>query len=1058
MKRRESILAALFLDLPFLVDSFWRKFEYDANRNHVYRVVGDSATMRPRALYRSATFGWLLLLIVFVCYGPTHAPLCAAGGNTLPRILYGALCISAVVAGWLFVVRFGRLLLERGRERLSSCQATALRRRTLWSALSLFLLAGTLAFAGAAYQFASIALDAELCDPTSFNWRSLALLMLAATAIGVALLLGRRTALAPFWVRDQPVLILAVIGITWFALAPAHAREADGLPYRQAYSVAAAAMFALTLFCGLFARSLFKEPAQRLQRDFTFALHHSELFVPRGDPDLSVHRVWHAIVNGAVYRPLLLFLMPALVAVVVPDSYLYGSCAAALLFSALLLAWGSISTRWQQMVLYVRRWFLTGTPFAVSVLVIVLAGARLAGNQYVATVLAAAPFGAIFMWIVMIYGLLWLFEHVVNQSLGAQLFSILSSENPAKQGFIPYSVQGLDSAKVASSDRYLAMHGAGRFAVVGRHKKPTGEVAVFHTYGYAELFAALAARGALVQDNLQGPGLAHRLDEGAREIERRSQLYFNMVNATLILLVAGLAIYSQYHDRHYSTEAVVKAEVQSNAQSLGFDLTAELLSRARTGRPALIVAASGGGSRAALYTVSALEGLARLGATQDIVLVSGVSGGGVALANFSAYRDRLPQGAAYDPVPWQAFKNGLSQPFIQDVIEGAMEWRLVGATPLSALLVESFERRLDEGAPRSLRAIKDLGLILNTSITGHPAQDSVLLSNAIQPPTDAANPAGCVPYSYLSGARLAFTNLRALSAFPRFRESKLPDVDLPYVLVNDPHVSIAAAAALNANFPPVFPNARVDLADPQFASCNGLRSYYVTDGGATENLGLISGLYALHSALANWPEDTALPDIHIVALEASASDFDYRQDRGVSTATGGSKERLAGGLTEALLSSLESKVAGLQTTSEGAGHLELHYLTMPLTLRSRGGVGTHWMLANDILVTNPHRVTPVGFIARTLAIGPDAADRVRITRDELFELLNAMHSPDASLCAPNRTFTDDAATVARWICGAEQGPMADLHVEEWRRLTAVFADRARPQLARGGLALTPPRE
>src|SRR5918992_1610640 len=106
MKRRESILAALFLDLPFLVDSFWRKFEYDANRNHEYQVVGDSVAMKPRALYRSTHFGWLLLLIVFVCYGPTHAPLCAVGGGALPRILYGALCAVALVLSWLFVMRF----------------------------------------------------------------------------------------------------------------------------------------------------------------------------------------------------------------------------------------------------------------------------------------------------------------------------------------------------------------------------------------------------------------------------------------------------------------------------------------------------------------------------------------------------------------------------------------------------------------------------------------------------------------------------------------------------------------------------------------------------------------------------------------------------------------------------------------------------------------------------------------------------------------------------------------------------------------------------------------
>jgi hypothetical protein len=1057
MKRRESILAAFFLDLPFLVDSFWRKFEYESNRNHEYRVQGASATMSPRAVYRSAHFAWFLLLILFVSYGPTHAPLCAAGGDVLPRILYGALCALAIAIAYWFCFHFGRQLIERGDERLFSSQATALRRQTLLSILILFIATGTLTFVGAAYQFANIAIQDHLCNPTALDWRSLALLALAALVIALALLLGRRTESLPFWLRDQPLLVLGLIIVTWLVLATPRAREADGVPYRQAYSVFAAAMFALALFCRQFAKGLFKESAPRLQPDFMLALRNSELFVSRGDPDLSIHRVWHAIVNGAVYQPLMLFLMPALVAIVVPDRYLYGSCGAAFLFSVLLLAWGSISIRWHQMVLYVRRWFLTGTPFAVSVIVIALAGARLVGNQYVATVLGAAPFGAIFMWIVMVYGLLWLFEHVVNQALGIELFSILSPGDPPERGFMPYLVRGFDNMRVAPSDRYIAMHGAGRFAVVGRHTNPASEVALFHTYGYAELFSVLAANGALLEDNLQIPGLAKRLDEGAREVERRAKLYFNLVNAALLLMFACFAVYATSHDRHYSTQAVVQARAHTPADRTQFDLKEALLARARAGQPALIVAASGGGSRAAVYTVSALEGLARLGVADDIVLVSGVSGGGVALAIFAAYRDRLTEGDTYDPKPWQAFKDELSQPFIQDVIEGAMEWRLVGATPLSALLVESFERRLGAGVPRSFAAIQDLGLILNTSITGHPAQDSVLLSNAIQPPAQESSSAGCVPYSYLSGARLAFTNLNSLSAFPRFRQSRLPDVDFPYVLISDPQVSIAGAAALNANFPPVFPNARVDVLDAQ-SSCNGRRSYYVTDGGATENLGLISALYALQSALADWPSDTAFPEIHIVALEASASDFDYRQDRGVSTATGGAKERLAGGLTETLLRSLETRIHQSALTNASASALELHYLTMPMTLRSRGGVGTHWMLANDILVTNPHRVRPVGFVARAFAIGPGASDRVRITRDELFELLNAMHSPDDALCDPQRAFTKDAAIVARWICGTEQGPMADLHVQAWRSLIRAFSESADAQAAPGGLALTPARE
>src|SRR5688572_23539184 len=146
MNRRESILAALFLDLPFLVDSFWRKFEYEANRNHVYRIDADArGRIKPRRLWRTAHFIWFLLLVLFVAYGPTHAPLCQAGGDSLPRISYGALSLAALAAAAWFVLYFGRILIERGRERLLSCNATPVRSRTLFAALILFITVGTLA-------------------------------------------------------------------------------------------------------------------------------------------------------------------------------------------------------------------------------------------------------------------------------------------------------------------------------------------------------------------------------------------------------------------------------------------------------------------------------------------------------------------------------------------------------------------------------------------------------------------------------------------------------------------------------------------------------------------------------------------------------------------------------------------------------------------------------------------------------------------------------------------------------------------------------------------------
>ena len=85
----------------------------------------------------------------------------------------------------------------------------------------------------------------------------------------------------------------------------------------------------------------------------------------------------------------------------------------------------------------------------------------------------------------------------------------------------------------------------------------------------------------------------------------------------------------------------------------------------------------------------------------------------------------------------------------------------------------------------------------------------------------------------------------------------------------------------------------------------------------------------------------------MLAFEASAIDYDYRDDRGMGAATGGSKERINAGVTQVLL----KEVGGLVAT-HGA-KLRVHYLPLPVAFRSRGGFGTHWMFARNMRVTNP---------------------------------------------------------------------------------------------------------
>ena len=92
-------------------------------------------------------------------------------------------------------------------------------------------------------------------------------------------------------------------------------------------------------------------------------------------------------------------------------------------------------------------------------------------------------------------------------------------------------------------------------------------------------------------------------------------------------------------------------------------------------QPAFLIAASGGGTRAALYTASVLEGLAKQGRIQDVIMGSGVSGGGASLAYFAGNRPLLARG---DKNAWDTFFDTMRMPFIQDVLSGALHGNVTG--------------------------------------------------------------------------------------------------------------------------------------------------------------------------------------------------------------------------------------------------------------------------------------------------------------------------------------------------------------------------------------------
>jgi len=246
-------------------------------------------------------------------------------------------------------------------------------------------------------------------------------------------------------------------------------------------------------------------------------------------------------------------------------------------------------------------------------------------------------------------------------------------------------------------------------------------------------------------------------------------------------------------------------------------------------------------------------------------------------------------------------------------------------------------------------------------------------------------------------------------------------------------VPLAHAAALNANFPPVFPNARVLVRD--FAGGTGCpeRSYYVTDGGALENLGLVSALYAVQSALRDLEarckeKRCRLRPIHFVIAEASATAYDYEQDRGVSAGVGGAKERMTGGVTNVLVAETRQMYAALGADANG---VRLHYVPLPLPFRSRGGFGTHWMSAGKFDLTDPRlRSLPGTFDHRKLS----PLSMATVSKEQVDEIWLALHHPRTPYC-DNRGYGSVVTDkIRRWICGAAGDPdkPRDLHVEAWQ--------------------------
>jgi hypothetical protein len=176
-----------------------------------------------------------------------------------------------------------------------------------------------------------------------------------------------------------------------------------------------------------------------------------------------------------------------------------------------------------------------------------------------------------------------------------------------------------------------------------------------------------------------------------------------------------------------------------------------------------------------------------------------------------------------------------------------------------------------------------------------------------------------------------------------------------------------------------------------------------------------------------------LPDIHIVVAEASAITVDYIDDRGIG-AKFGAADKFASRLMDELMADIRSCYV-----DTGGGRVELYYLGMPLVFRSRGGVGTHWMMPERVVLADPKEPDPEKFKWYRRLAGLSNSATLEVHRDRLASLIEELHDPDRPFCSSEASALREQDEVRAWICTDQN------HRREWNRIKANLASETGPK-------------
>lgn len=755
------------------------------------------------------------------------------------------------------------------------------------------------------------------------------------------------------------------------------------------------------------------------------ALPEVELFPPTDRYDYIGTSPFAALISAwlivPVRFPVELLLPGSLLALFVPDRYLPFVYPAGAVFCWALLFLGLLFERLMEVLRTIGRLFFIGPQFALSLLVILVASARLLDVHYVTYLFNAGSAGygnvEIMGYLALSYLAAWYYAFWCDQFAARRIIRLLGGGATAGPLFeVHYNYTGKKHVSPINPEgRLIALHGAGRLKLQGEYEE--GYDAQGIAYQFQTPSELLASFRQQVEQMPHTRAIVPDPLPTIRDFQRSSRVFPVVTSALAFILLGGPALISFFAIQPPELEIqMVKPRGLDPADLLAYQVEKTNLCPALGPKDARIaVVASGGGTRAAIYTASVLHELAREGKICNVVLVSGVSGGSAALAYFALHEHELRRVGDPDKGnAWKDFSKVMASPFIEDVLEragdlrttfGRRSWQtavcgegdhdneqvsgwMPARTRLGGILAESFVCNMGAG----VMGDPSFGIMLNTSLLGSFEPTSPTKAASFSLP-DFASKYPDKRKGDVAGGRLVLTNLKA-----PYVATAPDETVMKIVSVDDERLSIARAAALSANFPPVFPDAAIDL-----LRNGGGQRYWVTDGGAVENRGAMTLYLFIRDALRPLGNSVSLPPLRIIVADVSASAGSYSESFGFNSVLGAGGQ-LGLGMEGEVFSDIHDIYCAHKSIATR------HEIDMPKVLRD--AIGTHWLLPGS------------------LTFRETGAKPVTLYSDDVKKMVLALHNEDD----PGFDHPGDARKVLQWARDEQNRP-----ANKWERLIQVLS-------------------